>query len=68
MRKGVQCQRVRGMTVRMEFVWWDLNNWCLGCSRSEQQGGNHPVNNYSNENNRLYYCYYEPEEEEESSE
>ena len=59
---GRDCQLVKGMTSSVEWVFWDNNDWCRGCSRSLQQGGEmHPRNKYDHENNKLYYCYYQPE-------
>lgn len=48
------CQQVSGMSVRMEYVYWDDED----DGNTNDKDGHHPYSNGNDENHRLYFCYY----------
>ena len=54
-RKGGECQKVHGMTVTEEYVYWDDENH----KNDDELTGSHPDDgNENGRNHKLYFCYY----------
>ncbi|XP_066302640.1 uncharacterized protein [Branchiostoma lanceolatum] len=48
------CQKVKDMSVREEWFWWDDENF----RNANENHGAHPYDDGGRKNHRVHYCYY----------
>ena len=59
LRAGTECQRVKDMDVRTEYVQWSREWW--GLKKEQMRGGTMAPYARITDVFRVYFCYYEPQ-------